>query len=189
VLGTACGLGIEGSGWVAGAGIVVTNAHVVAGEDDTVVQLRGSGPRLSAHAVVFHPSNDIAILRVSGLSAPALALSPTAPPDRPVAVMGFPHNGPFDIRSARLGDTTDALSEDAYGHGPVKRRILAFRGLVRSGNSGGPLIDARGRVDGTVFAATVGGGPHGGYAIPNDVVRQDLAAAGGGTVSTGPCAR
>jgi len=189
VLGTACGLGVEGSGWVAGNGLVVTNAHVVAGESDTVVQLHGDGPRLDASAVVFAPTNDIAVLRVSGLSAPALTISPTAPSGRPVAVMGFPHNGPFDLRAARLGDTSDALSEDAYGRGPVKRRILAFRGLVRSGNSGGPLIDARGRVDGTVFAATVGHGPHGGYAVPNDVVRSELAAAGGGTVSTGPCAR
>jgi S1-C subfamily serine protease len=189
VLGTACGLGVEGSGWVAGNGLVVTNAHVVAGESDTVVQLRGSGPRLDARAVVFSPTNDIAVLRVSGLSAPALTISPTAPSGRPVAIMGFPHNGPFDIRGARLGNTSEALSEDAYGRGPVRRSILAFRGLVRSGNSGGPLIDARGRVDGTVFAATVGGRRHSGYAVPNPIVRSALAAAGGGTVSTGPCAR
>lgn len=189
VLGTACGLGVEGSGWVAGNGLVVTNAHVVAGESDTVVQLRGTGPRLDARAVVFSPTNDIAVLRVSGLGAAALPISPTAPSGRPVAVMGFPHNGPFDIRGARLGDTSDALSEDAYGRGPIKRSILAFRGLVRSGNSGGPLVDARGRVDGTVFAATVGSARHGGYAVPNAVVRGLLASAGGGTVSTGPCAR
>ena len=47
VLGTACGLGVQGSGWVAGNGIVVTNAHVVAGQDDTTVQLgrRRAGAR------------------------------------------------------------------------------------------------------------------------------------------------
>ena len=189
VLGTACGLGVEGSGWVAGDHLVVTNAHVVAGESDTVVQLRGTGDRLGARAVAFDHTNDIAVLRVDELEASALTISPTAPSSRPVAIMGFPHNGPFDVRAARLGNTSDALSEDAYGRGPVRRSILAFRGNVRSGNSGGPLIDARGRVDGTVFASTVGRGARGGYAVPNDVVRRDLAAAGGGTVSTGPCAR
>jgi S1-C subfamily serine protease len=189
VLGTACGLGVEGSGWVAASGVVVTNAHVVAGEQDTVVQLRGVGPRLTAHATLFDPTNDIAVLRVDGLGAPALALASSAPPGRSVAIMGFPHNGPFDLRPGRLGDTTEALSQDAYGNGPVRRRILAFRGLVRSGNSGGPLIDARGRVAGTVFAATVGHGPRSGYAVPDDVVRTDLAGAGRRSVSTGPCAR
>ncbi|HEY3021028.1 MAG TPA: CvpA family protein, partial [Solirubrobacteraceae bacterium] len=69
VLGTACGLGVEGSGWVAGADLVVTNAHVVAGEDDTVVQVRGEGRRLEASAVVFDPHNDVAVLRVRGLDA------------------------------------------------------------------------------------------------------------------------
>src|SRR3954469_21277728 len=69
VTGTACGLGIEGSGWVAGPGLVVTNAHVVAGEDDTTVQPGGVGSRYSATAVWFDPRNDIAILRSSGISS------------------------------------------------------------------------------------------------------------------------
>ncbi len=189
VLGTACGLGIEGSGWVAGDGLVVTNAHVVAGEDDTVVELRGAGARLDARAVLFDPGQDIAILRVDGLSAPVLPLAASAPAGRIAAVLGFPHNGPYDVRPARLGDTREVLSEDAYGNGPRRRRILSFRGLVRAGNSGGPLIDARGRVAGTVFAAAVGAGPRGGYAVPDDIVRRRLAAAGSGRVSTGPCAR
>jgi S1-C subfamily serine protease len=189
VLGTACGLGVEGSGWVAADGLVVTNAHVVAGEQDTVVQLRGVGDRLEAHAVAFDPRQDIAVLRVSGLSAPHLSLAPEAPPGRAAAVMGFPENGPFDVRSARLGETGQVLSQDAYGNGPIPRQIVSFRGLVRSGNSGGPLVDARGRVVGTVFAAAVGKGPHGGYAVPNSIVGQRLADAGRASVTTGPCAR
>src|SRR5690349_8064329 len=76
VLGTACGLGVEGSGWVARPGLVVTNAHVVAGQDDTTVQLQGTGPKLDAQALVFDPTNDVAVLRVGGLSAQPLALSP-----------------------------------------------------------------------------------------------------------------
>lgn len=189
VLGTACGLGLEGSGWVAGDGLVVTNAHVVAGEQDTVVQLRGTGDRLDARAVRFDPKQDIAVLRVSGLSAPRLPLAPEAPSGRAAAAMGFPENGPFDVRSARLGETREVLSQDAYGNGPVPRQVVSFRGLVRSGNSGGPLVDARGRVVGTVFAAAVGKGPRAGYAVPNDIVRRRLAEAGKGQVTTGPCAR
>jgi S1-C subfamily serine protease len=188
VLGTACGLGIEGSGWGAGNGLVVTNAHVVAGESDTTVQLQGVGNRLPARPVLFDPRQDIAILRVGGLTAPALALAPAAPAGREAAILGFPHNGPFDERAARLGSTAVALSEDAYGRGPVRREILSFRGLVRPGNSGGPLVDAGGQVAGTVFAAEVGSGPRGGYAVPDDIVRRRLAAAGRGRVSTGPCA-
>ncbi|MDX6665009.1 MAG: hypothetical protein QOG68_1215 [Solirubrobacteraceae bacterium] len=189
VLGTACGLGIEGSGWVAGNGLVVTNAHVVAGEDDTVVEVRGVGTRLDARPVLFDPKQDIAVLRVDGLGARALSLAPVAPAGRAAAVLGFPLNGPYDVRSARLGVTREVLSQDAYGNGPEPRRVLSFRGLVRSGNSGGPLVDARGRVVGTVFAAAIGKGPKGGYAVPDDIVGQRIAGAGSGRVSTGPCAQ
>src|SRR5439155_4443410 len=80
VLGTACGLGVEGSGWVAGPGVVVTNAHVVAGERDTTVQVRGTGPHLDATAAVFDAHNDVAVLRVSGLGAPALSAAAHPPP-------------------------------------------------------------------------------------------------------------
>ena len=73
--GTACGLGVEGTGWIAADGLVVTNAHVVAGQSDTTAQLRGNGPQLAAHAVAFDPRNDIAILRVSGLGGRALQLA------------------------------------------------------------------------------------------------------------------
>jgi uncharacterized membrane protein required for colicin V production len=189
VLGTACGLGVEGSGWAAGGSLVVTNAHVVAGERDTVVQVRGSGPELRARAVVFDPEQDVAVLRVSGLDAPRLALAPAAPAGAEAAVLGFPLDGGYRVRSARLGQTQDVLSQDAYGRGEVRRSVLAFRGVVEHGNSGGPVVDASGRVAGTVFAATVGDGPHGGYAVPNVVVAADLRRAGGETVSTGPCAR
>ena len=75
ILGTACGLGVEGSGWVADDGVVVTNAHVVAGQDDTRVLLRGKEPALDATAIAFDPRNDIAVLRVDGLDAPALPLA------------------------------------------------------------------------------------------------------------------
>ena len=80
------------------------------------------------------------------------------------------------------------ITQDAYGRGPVRREITSLRGLVRSGNSGGPLVDGDGRVLATVFAATAGGSGHGGFAVPDAIVERALARAGG-SVDTGPCAR
>ena len=187
VLGTACGLGVEGSGWVAAPGLVVTNAHVVAGQDDTEVLARGREPGLRARAVAFDVRNDLAVLRVPGLVAPALPLAGRPRAGAAAAILGFPENGPYDVRAGRLGSTVEAVTQDAYGRGPVRRRITSLRGVVRSGNSGGPMVDTRGRVVTTVFAATTGG-RRGGYGVPNDLVRAALAGAAG-PVGTGPCAR
>ncbi len=190
VTGTACGLGIEGSGWVAEGNLVVTNAHVVAGEDDTGVQVGGRGARLPARAVAFDPRNDIAILQVGGLGAKAIPLADDPPAGRLGAILGFPKNGPYDVRSARLGATRTVVSQDAYGNGDVARSIVAFRGLVRSGNSGGPVVDTRGRVIATVFATARGGKRRTGYGVSNAVVSRLLkqARAARGAVGTGPCA-
>jgi hypothetical protein len=186
ILGTACGAGVEGSGWVAAPGVVVTNAHVVAGQHDTHVQLRGTGPALGAQAIAFSAHDDIAVLRVQGLGAPALRLAPDPRPGTSGAILGFPLDGPFDVRPGRMGATRDVISQDAYGQGPVRRKIVALRGAVRPGNSGGPMVDGQGRVLTTVFAATTRG-PRGGYGVPNAVVRDALARASH-TVSTGRCA-
>jgi S1-C subfamily serine protease len=189
VTGTACGLGIEGSGWVAGPGLVVTNAHVVAGEHDTTVQPMGAGPRYDAQAVWFDPRNDIAVLRSTGIAnLPPLRQNVNAPSGTPGAVVGYPENGPLDIQPARIGPTITALSQDAYGRGPIRRKITTLRGLVRSGNSGGPLVDGAGRVLTTIFASSVSGRQRAGYGVPDSVVTQALAGARG-PVSTGPCTR
>jgi uncharacterized membrane protein required for colicin V production len=187
VLGNACGLGIEGSGWVVAPGIVVTNAHVVAGESDTVVQADGRQPSLAAQAILFDPTNDLAILRVTGLDRPALPLAVDPPEGRAAAILGYPKDGPFDARAGRIGRTQTVLTDDAYGNGPVSRLLTPLRGLVRPGNSGGPMVDARGRVVTTVFAATTGEGQHGGYGVANATVARDAAAAGRPT-GTGSCA-
>ena len=185
ILGTACGVGVEGSGWVVRPGVVVTNAHVVAGQDDTRVLPGGEDPGLDAQAIHFDPRNDLAVLRVPGLDAPALDVAADPESDTSAAILGFPLNGPYDVRPGRLGPTREVVSQDAYGRGPVRRRIVALRGAVRSGNSGGPMVDGEGRVVTTIFAATTSG-PRGGYGVPNAVVRSALADARGG-VSTGPC--
>jgi Trypsin-like peptidase domain/Colicin V production protein len=188
VLGTACGLGVTGSGWVAAPGVVVTNAHVVAGEQDTTVQLQGTGPELDATAIAFDPTDDVAVLRVQGLNAPALRMASGSEEGAEGAILGFPLDGPYDVRAARIGETLTVSTQDAYGNGPVRRRITSLRGVVRPGNSGGPLVDADGRVAGTIFAARTGGGPAAGYAVPDQEVRDALDGASG-PVSTGPCAQ
>jgi S1-C subfamily serine protease len=187
VLGSACGLEVSGSGWVVADGLVVTNAHVVAGEDDTVVQARGGGDKKEAIAVAFDPKNDVAVLRVRDLGMPVLSFAGDVKISEAAAIEGYPLSGPFQIRSARVGQTRVVISQDAYGRGPVKRRITAFRGKVQPGNSGGPLVDTAGHVAGTVFAQSVGGGPRGGYAVANATVRRVVAGAHG-PVGTGPCA-
>jgi hypothetical protein len=187
VLGTACGLGVQGSGWVAGRGIVVTNAHVVAGQDDTTVQPGGEGSGLDAQAIWFDSRNDLSILRVPGLTgAPALSLNVNAKPGAEAAVLGFPENGPFNLQPARLGQTATVITQDAYGRGPVQRAITSLRGLVRRGNSGGPAVDASGRVVATIFAAATSR-RRTGYGVPDSVVRHALRRARG-PVDTGPCA-
>lgn len=184
ILGTACGLGVEGSGWVAGRGIVVTAAHVVAGEEDTTA-VTLSGASLRARAIVFDPRNDVAVLRVPGLSARALPLSGPRP-GVSVAILGYPENGPLDAVPGRIGTTATVLSEDAYGRGPVLRTVTSLSGVVRHGDSGGPAVDATGAVQATVFAARTDG--RGGLGVPSSLVRRALASAAG-PVSTGPCAR
>jgi S1-C subfamily serine protease len=186
VIGTACGLGVEGSGWVAGPGLVVTNAHVVAGEDDTTVT-PPEGGELGAEAVHYDPENDLAVLQVDGLGAPGLPLAPSPARGTEAAVLGYPENGPLTATPARLGRTAEVISEDSYGRGPVRRTMTSFRGSVRHGNSGGPAVDAAGRVLTTVFAASVGGGPAGGLGVPNAVVADALEGDLTPT-DTGPCA-
>ena len=190
VFGSACGLGVEGSGWVAAPDLVVTNAHVVAGETDTQVQVDGVGPGHPAHALVFDPHNDIAILSVPGLGLRPLGIDAGAPSGTATAILGYPLDGAFTARPGRLGQTETVDTEDAYGRGDVRRTITALRGKVQPGNSGGPMVNARGQVVATVFAALTGTVREGGFAVPDGLVRQAVQRAQGGhaAVSTGACA-
>ena len=183
VLGTACGLGIAGSGWVARDDTVVTAAHVVAGEDDTTVAAPGGSP-LAADVVAFDAKNDVAVLHVAGLGRPPLAFVDAHRGDR-VAILGYPGDGAFTATPGRIGSTVTVAADDAYGDGPVLRSVTGFRGRVRHGNSGGPVVNERGEVEATVFAARAGSDS--GYGVPTAIVRKALAGAGG-RVSTGACA-
>ena len=183
VTGIACGLGVEGSGWVAGRGLVVTIAHVVAGIKTPRVDLP-DGTAFVSTVVAFDSTNDLAVLRVPGLHAPVLVL---ATPERsvPVALVGYPQNGPLTRTPARIGGTANVLSRDAYGRGPVQRQMTAIRGAVLPGSSGGPGVDGQGHVRTTVFARR----PRetGGYGIPSELVRKLLARAGRKPVSDTDC--
>jgi S1-C subfamily serine protease len=185
VLGTACGLGVEGTGWVGGRGLIVTAAHVVAGQSDTLVELV-DGERLRATAAAFDSHNDIAVLRVDGLDATPLHLvQPQV--GAAVAVLGYPNNGPFTATPGRIGPTQVRLTQDAYGTGHVLRKLTSLRGRVQHGNSGSPAVDRNGNVETTVFASLVGA--RGGLGVPTDIVAHNLDSAGrSASVSTGPCA-
>lgn len=186
VLSNSCGLGVAGSGWVAADGIVVTNAHVIAGSNRSSVEPNGSGSRLEGTAIHFDARNDLAILRVPSLDRPALRFSREVKPTEPGAVLGFPLNGPYKIVPARVGRTTTVRANDAYGDRRVRREVTTFRADVQPGNSGGPIVDVAGRVSGTVFSKLLAS--EGGYAVPNAIVRDALAGAGG-RVDTGRCIR
>ena len=191
VLGTACGLGIEGSGWVVAPGLVVTNAHVVAGESDSTVEPGGNPPGLDADVIDFDAHDDIAILRVAGLREPPLRLAADPRSGTAASIIGYPLDGSLDFEAGRIGQTEEVSTEDAYGNGPVLRSITALRGRVRPGNSGGPMVDRGGHVVATVFAAITGSPTgEGGFAVPNALVRTQLAQARGRVhaVPTGACA-
>lgn len=171
ITATACGLGVEGTGWVARPHIVVTAAHVVAGAKG----IEAAGHR--ATALVVDRKQDVAVLRVPGLRAAPLPLVDPHAGDA-VAILGYPENGPFDARAGRTGSSADVLV------GGRLREVTALSGLIRHGNSGGPAVNARGEVEATVFAARIGA--KGGYGVPAAPVRAALARARR-PVSTGSC--
>jgi len=187
LIGTACGLGVGGSGWVAAAETVVTNAHVLAGQEETTV-VRPDGVELDAFAVAYIPRNDVAVLRVPGLELSSLEL--VGGPERGTSgvVLGYPGTDELQRAPVRLGSTGTVESQNSYGAGPVERLMTSFRGEVRSGNSGGPVVDADGRVLTTVFAAAVSSSRPEGLGVPNRLVERTLANAGEAQVSTEPCA-
>jgi S1-C subfamily serine protease len=184
---TTCSRSIEGSGFVVGDGRVLTNAHVVAGTRKVTVETTTG--TLPATVVIFDPTRDVAVLSVAGLRASALTFqTTTAATSSNAIVLGFPEDGPFDVEPARIRDRETAYGNDIYGSGRVKRDIYAIRGLVRPGNSGGPLLTTDGRVLGVVFATAVDSSDTG-YVLTASEVSPDVAAGRTATaaVSTGKC--
>lgn len=159
----SCRKSVEGTGFVYASERVMTNAHVVAGVDEPKVTV---GDReLDATVVLFDPATDVAVLAVPGLTRPALQLlAAPAESGADAIVVGYPEDGPFDVRPARVRSTIPARGKDIYNRRQVEREIYALRALVRQGNSGGPLVDPRGRVIGVIFAAAADD-PNVGYAL------------------------
>jgi S1-C subfamily serine protease len=183
IIGTACGLGVQGSGWVMRPGLVATNAHVVAGErGHQMVVLAGHG--YSGSVVAVDPGNDVALLRVSGLPARPLRMAKDDPSGGPVALIGFPQGGGLTAVPGRAGSPVTVLAPDAYGAHVHTRTVIPLRGRLRHGDSGGPVVDPAGRVVAMMFAADTRG--DGGFGVPLEAVRA-LAAGPLGHVSTGPC--
>ncbi len=148
----SCRKRIEGSGFVYAPERVMTNAHVVAGVREPQVEV--DGELLAADVVLFDPARDVAVLAVPGLTAPPLR--PAAQPaerEQGAIVVGYPQDGPFRADAARIIRVQDARGKDIYQQDDVVREIYSVRGLVRQGNSGGPLVDTAGDVLGVVFAA------------------------------------
>lgn len=186
VLGTACGVGVEGSGWFAGPNLVVTAAHVVAGETDTEVRIPGDVlPFRPATVVLIDIHNDVAVLRVEGANVKPLQLADPQS-GAAVAILGYPLDGGLTATPGRMGRTATVLTQDALGHGPVARTITAVAGQVEHGDSGGPAVDAAGKVESMIFAARVGSAS--GYGVPPSIIQGDLAKAGTQGVSSGACA-
>ena len=149
-----CGDAVSGSGFAVGSGQVLTNAHVVAGVREPVVRVRIGDPGLAATVVYFDPRADIAVLDVPGLEARPLQLAGARAESGDSAVVaGFPDGGPFRAEPARIRTVVEARGDDIYGRAGVERQVYVLRGLVRPGNSGGPLLDLDGRALGMVFGA------------------------------------
>lgn len=183
----ACGQSQSGSGFVVASGRVVTNAHVVAGVSQPVVEAP-NGETIGGQIVYFDPENDLAVIDVPGLSAPALALTATLPAGATAAIEGYPFGGPFSVGGAAVDSVGTAQVDDIYGTAKTDREIYTLAAQVREGNSGGPLLTDSGAVAGIVFAtssdsATVG------YAMTMAEVGPVAAQAEGLSrpVSSGDC--
>ncbi len=184
VIGNACGLGIEGSGWIVAPGYVATNAHVVAGVRHPRVDRYGLiGWRASV--VAFDAGHDVAVLRVPGLTGRPLR---TAGPETgtAVVVLGYPDDRPLRGVVGRLGATTATFVRYAYGRFPVARSVTPIRAVIRPGNSGGPAVDAQGRVRAVIFARRAG--RDGGFGIPVQLVQDAMRQARRGVALRTACA-
>ncbi len=190
VLGTApsCSRRIEGSGFIYAPEHVMTNAHVVAGTRSNTVEVNGA--RRSGRVVVYDPQRDLAVLYVPGLGGPVMPFSRQgAATGSDAIVLGFPLDGPYDAQGARVRDRREITGPDIYDSGKVTREVYTIRGLVRSGNSGGPMIAPDGTVLGVIFAAAADD-TQTGFAITADEAASVAIAGRTRTAptSTGDCA-
>jgi S1-C subfamily serine protease len=189
----SCARQLEGTGFVIGPQLVLTNAHVVAGTSETGVEVpssRGRVSELSAEVVLYDPETDLAVLRVPDLDIDPLEFDqdPARPGDDAI-VLGYPLDGPFTATSAKIRSMINLKGPDIYDDGEVTREVYTVRAVVRSGNSGGPMIAPDGRVMGVVFGAALDD-QETGFVLTEDQVQGVVQAAPGlrSEVDTGSCA-
>lgn len=181
----ACGSGRGGSGWIAADGIVVTNAHVVEGADEISLQVEGKGEDHDAEAIWFDDAADLAILRSPGVSGErALPIDARAKPGTQSAMLGFPGGGPYVVKPARLGVTSTLPGFQVDGGQQSKARVTRMVARAVGGNSGGPVVDLRGRVVAVLFASRSPG--YTAYGVPALTVQRALRRAED-PVGTGGC--
>ncbi|APU44480.1 MarP family serine protease [Streptomyces sp. NPDC056254] len=176
VVGTApsCSKVLEGTGFVFAPGKVMTNAHVVGGVGEPTVQIGGEGKLYDGKVVLYDWERDIAVLDVPKLKAPPLEFTEKdAASGSDAIVAGFPENGAYDVRSARVRGRINANGPDIYHRGTVRRDVYSLFATVRQGNSGGPLLTPDGKVYGVVFAKSLDD-PNTGYALTVDEIRDDI---------------
>ena len=182
-----CGSGVEGTGFLYAPNRLMTNAHVVAGVTEPMIK---DGDRtLKGTVVYYNPDLDVAVLDVPDLDGPTVRFDLNGKERQQAAVLGYPQDGPFDAQAARIRGDQRLRSPDIYGNGTVTRHVFSLRGLIRPGNSGGPLVSTAGRVLGVVFAASVSDRDTG-YALTAEQVRRPAAVGLDSTeqVSSGNCA-
>jgi S1-C subfamily serine protease len=190
IAGQACTAVVEGSGFVAAPGIVVTNAHVLAG--DRAPRVTGPSGTFAATVIGFDPRLDVGVLSVPGLGAPALAVDTAAVGRGTQAVaLGYPQGGPLEAVPASVDGLFLATGLDITGGGLVSRSVYQLHAVIRPGNSGGPLVvmSTHGPVViGLVFARSSSESSVG-YALAMGPVWHDVqrAVAAGHRVSTGGC--
>ncbi|MFF2387633.1 MarP family serine protease [Agromyces sp. NPDC058104] len=187
ITGTAfeCGANLSGSGFVVADDRIVTNAHVVAGVDEPIVEAPGL-PAVAGRVVAFDADHDLAVIAVEGLAAAPLPLDEPALGDE-VAVAGYPFGGPLELRPGRVAASGPLTLQE--GGRTSTRDVLTLSADVDHGNSGGPVLSVDGEVAGVVFArsesvATVG------FAIPISTLAPLAEEAPGlaDAVDSGACA-
>lgn len=187
---TKCGGLGEATGWIAGDGIVMTNAHVVERSTKLGVRVQGKGRPLDGEAIFYDRDADVSVLRVPGLrGTSALRLHPRPKVSSSVAVLGFPFGRRYKAREAVLGPTLPLPRGNRIG-APGRQASLLRSGLgLGPGVSGGPVVDTTGRVVAMIFGGSEVHRRRFQVAVPSPVMRAALrrALAAPRSVDTGTC--
>lgn len=183
-----CNTKLSGSGFVIAENLVVTNAHVIAGIDKPNVRIGGKGKAVSGEVVYFDPKIDLALIRTTKLTAPALQLGEDLRRSDMAVVAGFPGGGSLSLIPARVKSVAKSIDSDIYGAGQVTRELYVLRADVKQGDSGAALINDQGKVAGVIFAASATES-FVGYALTITELKRALNIGSANTepVDTGKC--